>query len=180
MTVYQSFDEKTEIIGQNVLAFIQNIKVGDIRPILERHQLVDIDPTAWYPLSKWLDVLTDISNESDSTFNFVAIGMAIAQTAVLPPEVENMTFEEFMFGLDTFYQMQHRNGDAGTIKVEKPEKNHLIIKVRVPYPDDLEYGTAYGFAKRFLPRGTKFIVKYDENTPRREEGGEYTIIHITW
>jgi hypothetical protein len=38
----------------------------------------------------------------------------------------------------------------------------------------------YGLAKRYLPDGTVFQVKYDDEAPRREEGGKETLIHIIW
>ena len=180
MTNYQCFDPNAEVIGQNVQAFIQNLQAADIKPALERHGLTQIDPTAWYPIQKWLDVLSDLSGESGAMFNFVAIGAAIAQTAMLPPEVEKLTFEQIIFGINDFYQMQHRNGNAGEIKVSKVAEKHLVLDVYVPYPDDLEYGTAFGFARRFLPEGANFNIAYDEDKPRREQGGESTIIHITW
>jgi hypothetical protein len=110
----------------------------------------------------------------------VAIGSKIAETAFLPPEVERLSFEQIILGMNNFYQMQHRNGDAGEIKAEKVGENHFRLDVRVPYPDDLEYGTAFGFAKRFLPSSKDFTVFYDEEMKRREEGGEVTRIHIKW
>ena len=113
-------------------------------------------------------------------FNFVAIGAAISETAYLPPEVESMSFEQVIFAINDYYQMQHRNGDAGQISVEKVEDKHVVLYVRVPYPDDLEYGTAFGFARRFLPPNTHFIVQYDKDAVRHDQGGEETIIHVTW
>ncbi len=180
MSVYQSFEPTTEVIGQNVLAFIQNVQADDVRPTLERHGLTKIDPNTWYPQQKWLDVLSDLSDQSGAMFNFVAIGTAIAETALLPPEVENMTFEQIIFAINDFYQMQHRNGNAGEIRVDKPEEKHIVIYICVPYPDDLEYGTTFGFARRFLPAKTHFTVEYDENSPRCEQGGDATIIHVRW
>lgn len=180
MTSYQSFDPNTEVIGQNLLAFVQNMQSSEIMPVLEEHGLTNIDPNTWYPLQQWLDVLTALSDRSGAMFNFVAIGAAIAQTAFLPPEVERLTFEQVMFGINDYYQMQHRNGDAGSITVEKAGDKHLVLSVEVPYPDDLEYGTAYGFARRFLPPRSDFTVKYDGQTSKREDGGAATLIHITW
>ncbi len=180
LTSYQSFDPNTEIIGYNVLSFIQNVQAEEIKPILAQSGLDQIEPEAWYPQQKWLDVLTTLSGRSSAMFNFVAIGTAIAETAFLPPEVERMSFEQVIFAINDFYQMQHRNGDAGEIKVDKAAENHIILHVRVPYPDDLEYGTAYGFARRFLPPKTHFTVRYDEDCVRCEQGGEETVIHIAW
>jgi hypothetical protein len=52
----------------------------------------------------------------------------------------------------------------------------------VVYPDDMSYGILYGYARRFLPPGTKFKVYYDPDVLPRDQGGSenYTIIHISW
>lgn len=180
MTHYTSFDPNVEVIGQNVLSFVQNVEASAIRPILEKHNLSKVDPQKWYPMQQWLDVLSDVSEHSGAMFNMVAIGAAISQTAVMPPDVEQMRFEDFVHLINDVYQMQHRKGDPGYVKADQPGDRHIRFEVRVPYPDDLEYGTTFGFARRFLPPGTHFTVTYDPDVPRRDQGGEVTIIHVTW
>jgi hypothetical protein len=173
-------DPNAEIIGQNVLAFVQNLRAEEVQPFLKKHGLENVDPEKWYPLQDWLNVLNDIQREGEAMSDFVGIGMAIAETAPLPPETEGMNLEQFFGLLNPSYQMQHRSGDVGKIESEKVGDKHIKVTVDVPYPDDLEYGTAYGFAKRFLPKGTRFVVKYDEKQTRKDHGGENTIIHVTW
>lgn len=180
MARYVSFDQKVEVIGQNMLSFVQNINAQNVMPLLKKHGLAEIDPEQWYPLQRWLDVLSDLSAQAGGVFDMVAIGAAISQTALMPPEVEKMPFEQFLYLVDQVYQMQHRNGDAGKVEIEKVADRHMKVIVRVPYPDDLEYGTTYGFAHRFLPKDARITVEYDPDLPRREEGGERTVIHVTW
>jgi hypothetical protein len=48
----------------------------------------------------------------------------------------------------------------------------------VPYPDDLMYGMMYGFVRRLAPAGSGHIVAYDETITRKDQGGDYTVIHI--
>lgn len=177
---YISFDPNVEVVGHNLLSFIQNANADNIEPVLKKYGLAVIDPEKWYSLQQWLDVLGDLAGQSGGMFDLVAIGAAISQTAVMPPEVETMAFEQFLYLVNDVYQMQHRNGNAGEVKVEKVADKHMKIVVRVPYPDDLEYGTTYGFAHRFLPKGTTILVEYDSTLPRREGGGESTTIHVTW
>lgn len=180
MTKYISFEPKAEVIGHSVLAFISNTEAANIRPVLEQHNLVSIDPERWYELQEWLNVLSDLSARGGGMFNMVAIGAAISETTILPPEVEKMPFEQFLFLVDQVYQMQHRNGNVGSVQVEKVADKHMRLTLRVPYPDDLEFGTAYGFARRFLPPGTELMVQYNSTAPRREQGGDCTVIDITW
>ncbi len=179
---YEPFDPNTEVIGQVMVAFIESIQADVIRPHLEQYGLTDIDPNAWYKQKLWLDVLSDLAEDSpgNAMSAFVSVGMKIAETAPLTEGYENLPMAEKYIEWGPTYQQNHRGGDAGEIVGEKVSDTHVKMHVRFPYPDHLEYGAYYGLAKRFLPEGTDFVVKYDEDTPRREEGGEETIIHITW
>ena len=76
------------------------------------------------------------------------------------------------------YHSAHRNGDIGHVIGERVEDKYYRINLEDIYPDDMTYGIIYGFAKRLLPSGTQFSVKYDEGQPNRDRGGEKTIIHV--
>lgn len=65
MPRYQSFDPNTELNGRTVLAFITSIKHSDIKTILEKHQLDQVDPNQWYSLQLVLNVLSDISDNAN-------------------------------------------------------------------------------------------------------------------
>jgi hypothetical protein len=170
-------DPHAEIIGQNVLGFVQNIQADEIHPYLEKYGLTEIDPNTWYPLNTWLAVLSDISEAPGASSNFVSVGLGISQTAVLPPGRENMTFEELISIYDVIYQMQHRNGDVGELVGEMVGPHHARVYVNTPFPIDMDYGVIYGFARRLLPPGTLFTVAYDETC---EKTHEYGVIDITW
>lgn len=180
MRVYEC-DPSVEIIGQNMLAYIENLQASTIKPVLEQHGLSEINPQTWYSLQKLLNVLKTLADMPNASPNFVAIGMALARTAPLPPEIEHMPLEPFFLNvLASAYQMQHRGGDPGHLIVEKVAEKHLTINVDTPYPDDLEYGATYGFAKRLLPPGTPFTVMYDDKMLTRDNGGDKTLIHLRW
>ena len=76
------------------------------------------------------------------------------------------------------YHMQHRKGDIGNVVTEKIDEGHFKLTDTGIYPDNLQYGVCYGFVRRFRPPGQSFRVKFDEDIPRRDEGGEVTIIHV--
>ncbi|MCL4878088.1 MAG: hypothetical protein KJ064_15625 [Anaerolineae bacterium] len=170
-------DPQAEVIGQNVLALVQSLYARNLDPILEKHGLDRIDPQQWYPLQKLLDVLRDLAIRDSCPTNFVALGTALTETARVP-ELNELD-EVFMF-FDDAYQRQHRNGDVGERYVEKVGKNHLKITLDVPYPDDLEYGAAYGLARRFIQPGHHFTLEYDSHVKRRDEGGQKTVLHLRW
>ena len=101
---YESFDPNAEIIGQNVLGFVECVNSDHILPHLKKHGLSEIDPGSWYPLQKWLDVLNDMTTAGGAMFDFVSVGLQIAETAVYPPEVEQMPFADFVMLIPQVYQ----------------------------------------------------------------------------
>ncbi|MGB1288200.1 MAG: hypothetical protein ACPG7F_16805 [Aggregatilineales bacterium] len=180
MRIYTVAPE-VEVNGQSMLAFINNVQQHDIQPLLEAHNLTEVDADVWYPLQNWLDVLNDLNKRSNTTFNFVAVGLGIAKYTFLPPEVEKMPFADVMANINGIYQGNHRGGYSGEIQYEKVNDTHIIFTlIDCVYPDDLEYGVAYGFAKRLLPLGKPFEVTYDENVERLDRGGDLTVIHVKW
>jgi hypothetical protein len=177
---YVSFDPQAEVIGQNVLGFVECTNSDRILPHLEKHGLSEVDPERWYPLQNWLDVLNELDGDDGAMFDFVSIGLKIAETAIYPPEVEKMPFADFVMMIPQVYLMQHRNGDAGEERAERLSDQHLRLIMRTPYPDDLAYGVVWGMARRFLPEGTQFLIAYNDTEPRRDLGGEYTVLDISW
>lgn len=156
------YDPRAEIIGQNFQVFKKN------------NQTASINPVRWYPLRKWLHMLDGLVATSRDATNFVEIGIALANTFPLPHEAEKMTLEGFFRFFDEIYQMQHRNGDVGSITVQKMETDELQITVHSsPYPDDLIYGVVYGFTLRFLKKGQHFVLK-------QESKGRTLKLHLKW
>lgn len=180
-----SCDPGMELIGQAALSFINNVQSSEIHPYLVKYGLTNVQPDQWYPASKIMDLMNDMAHGTNLTSNLVAIGMEIATNMVMPPEMEHAPLVAILEAWDVLYHMQHRNlvnpgVDIGYVKLEKVTENHYTTIHRHLYPDDMTYGLAYGMAKRFLPKGTHFKVKYDSEAPNRDQGGSVTIIHIMW
>jgi len=180
---YKSFDPKAEVNGYSMLGFIQCLRKEDIRPYLEAHNLSQIDPAGWYPVQNWLDVMSDLAEErpGQAMFDFVAVGMKLIETTHWPPEFDTLPLLQVLAGANESYTKdQHRGGDVGEIVQEVISPKHVIQRARTPYPDDFWYGCFYGILRRYLPPGTHFTVYYDEDIPRREQGGEETVVHMKW
>jgi hypothetical protein len=172
---YEPFSEDSEVIGIAVLAFIRCVNAENIKPYLEKYNLTQIDPHTWYPTKLFCAVLSDMADAGGAMFDFVSIGMKLAE---LVPDMPGATFTEkiLQYGIEG---ATNRGSDTGYTKVEVVDHKHVKITQRQPSPDDLLYGVLYGYAKRYLA-GKRFTVKYDENVPRRDQGGDVTIIHVTW
>ena len=172
----------TETLGQNLMAFTDNLQGSETSPVMEKYGLIDIDPHAWYPASNLLDGLNELAEKTNVSTNLTAIGMKIGEIVPMPPALPNPTLEEVLLIWDDIYQAIHRNGDVGYIRCEKVADKHLKTTHSDMYPDDLSYGVLYGYGRRFLPRGSKFTVFYDPDVKARDYGGDgdVTIIHIKW
>lgn len=173
-------DPETEVIGGTMLSIINNLQAKQIQPYLDKHGIGEIDPEKWYPAQRWLDVMNDLMESPEVSNAFVAIGMQVAERVRMPPELENAPLPVVLDHWDDVYKMQHRGGNVGGIEIEKISDTHYKSYHRILYPDDMTYGVAYGWAKRFLPEGTQFIVKYDDEELTMAEGGDATVIHIIW
>ncbi|MBC8172013.1 MAG: hypothetical protein H7X77_10085 [Anaerolineae bacterium] len=180
MPHYQSFDPATEITGLSALSLLKNIMHKDIADIIHRHGLDQIDPNAWYPLQSLLDVLSDISEGENVTSTFVSIGMAAAQPGydAMSEQMKAMSLGEFLKLYADVYKSRMRHGETGWIKVEQQAKNHYVLTLYIPYPDDVFYGVFYAYTRLFRPAGQGFTVKYDDKTVSREKGGEVTVLHV--
>lgn len=170
-----------EVIGASMLSIIDNAQAEEIHPLLLKHDLTNIEPQAWYAANRWLEVMNEMSAGFNASSNFVAIGMMIAQNVVLPSNMENATLPQILTMWDKIYQMQHRGGDAGNKQVEKLSENQYRVTLRDLYPDDLSYGVAYGFCRRFLPEDKDFTIKYEDLSKRRDTGTHTeTVLIIEW
>ena len=106
--------------------------------------------------------------------------MKEAEQAMVPPQFSQMNLGDVLMGVTQVFDLNNRGSDYGSCKAEKVGDKHVKVTLRAATPDDIWYGVFYGFVRRFAPKGVHFTVKYDSDIPRRENGGEFTIIHITW
>lgn len=183
--VHYTCDPNLEVMGVVAIALLNHINSENTYPVIQRHGLTNLDPQAWYPVQRALSVFNDLSAQPGAMWDFVAIGMAAAELiyANQPDQVRQLPFAEYVARSAASFEYFHRNS-AGQgqrmYSVDSPAANHLRLTMKVPYPDDLYYGIYYAHARRMLPKGTAFTVKYDENTPRKDLGGKETILHIMW
>lgn len=170
-----------EVIGASMISLIDNLVADEIRPTLEKHGLTEIDRETWYPAQKWLAVMNELAVASNTMSSFVAVGMGIARNAVLPPQLQDAPLGKIIEMWDVIYQKQHRGSNIGSKVIEKVSDNHYRITLKDLYPDDLSYGVAYGWCRRFLPPETPFTVQYEDMSKRRdEETSDSTVLIVQW
>ncbi len=172
----------SETLGTILSSFSDNLQGSDTYPVMEKHNMVNLDPMGWYPVQRLLDALNELAERSNLSSSLVAIGMKIGETVPIPPEIPDPTVEQVLMIWDELYQGLHRGADLGCVQIEKIADNHFKTIHTNPYPDDMSYGILYTFGRRFLPPGTQFTVYYDNDFPGRDYGGTTgeTTIHIQW
>jgi len=180
----RSFDlTNVEVTGQNLISYLNHMRVEDTRPLLKKHHIEEnVQPDKWYPAENFMAFIWDVARSPNAMYNLVSMGMEATKNVLLPPEVEHMSFEGFALQvMPMTYQAQYRGGaDLGFVQAEKVDEKHIKFTIVTPLPDDGWYGSIYGIARRFLPKETTFRVEYDKDVLRGDHGGEETIIHVTW
>ena len=176
-----SIDETNlELTGTAVRSLFVNAFHPQIKPILDKHGVSEIDPDGWYSMALLKEIFKDISERGDSIFNFVAIGIAAAEISPLPPDVLRLSPLEFYAAYNEVFQTRHRGGNPGGLIAEPANDNTVRITLVTPYPDEVMYGLMYGFAKRLLPTGTHITVRYVDDSLRRDLGSEETVLLLRW
>lgn len=172
----------TEVIGQAMLSYIDNIHADLIMPLLEKYKLKDIKPDHWYPLQPWLDLIwDDLAPRPDFETTMIAVGLKVVEYALTPPEMKNVTLGQMLEGWNHHFHANHRNGEVGQIVTEKINDQTYKTIHRHIYPDGLNYGLAYGFARQMLPETAAFKVEYEDYNYRLDRGGaDKTVIIISW
>jgi hypothetical protein len=173
-------DPGMEISGNLAISLLVNLQAEDFEPFLRKYGFADVQPDQWYSYQDFLNIFRDVSEQPGAMFDFVAVGMAAVDRYDLPPHVARMGLEEFFLTvMPTMINRQYRNGSPSQLSVEKVGEKHLLIKTTSAYPDDTAYGFMYGLARRFA-NGTPFTLEYDRGHTRRDQGGETTLLHLTW
>ncbi|MEO1287468.1 MAG: hypothetical protein AAFV93_06840 [Chloroflexota bacterium] len=176
--------EGVEVAGTTTLSFVDNISGDSISEFRSKHGLSNIDTNQWYPLQQVFDLFNDIAQEL-STQAFVAMGMKIAEQSEFPPEMlgNELSLVQILEGWQAHYEANHRGGDLPPVETIKVADTHyqLVFAHNHAYPYDLVYGLAYGFCKLLLPKGSQFMVAYDEQlSPMQKSETDNVIVNITW
>ncbi|NDJ54887.1 MAG: hypothetical protein GYB68_17590 [Chloroflexi bacterium] len=176
---YTIVDQDAVVAGKAMLGLIKCLNHENIQPVLAAHNLETIDPTEWYPMQTWMSVLRDIDEQSSGMLDLVSVGMAMMDQINWPPEFYQKDFMHILLHMNDAYQMNHR-GDVGGYLSEVVDDHYVIVDVNVPYPDNLVYGAYYAKCRRFLPEGSSFDLRFDEDQPIRSQGGVVTLLHVRW
>lgn len=168
-----------EVLGQAVIGYRDAIESENFIGFFEKHGLHHIEAEKWYPGQNILDVFNEIETNSGQMMNLVSIGMSIGANTLLPPLPAEATFADIIKSVSQGYELVNRGTDIGYITVVQVDDQHFSARVRTPWHDDLWYGILYGYIKRVTDDQIPFILEYDEDAPRMDDGGHETVMVIS-
>lgn len=172
----------TEVSGYVMNATVNNLQSHQFLPLLEKYGIDEIDPEQWYPLEVLLSIFNDMGRRGGEWSNFVALGMGIARSSVMPPSLDGPDLSKMLELWDEHYQINHRNGEITHAYPSKIADQHYQIRLDRDhtYPFDLVYGLVWGTAQIMLPDEVDFEVWYDEAYYPINPDGDRVIIHVKW
>lgn len=155
---------QAEVLGATMSAFLDNVESDVIRPILEKHNIPDLDPEGWYSHQLWMDILKDIQDTLgvQASTSFVAFGREVVRKAAMPDSLQ--TIPDVLNALHAIHHANLRNvPEEEGYFVEKIEDNLYHVYHNTPNPDDAIYGFIWGLAARFKKRYENFTVTRIDN-----------------
>jgi hypothetical protein len=150
MSHAQSFDPNAKVLGAVILAVSQAINSDELIPILEKHQLTDIEPEKWYLAKTWFDTLNEVAANKNGAMNLVDAALRVS--AMIPQAANDGTIKGAFITANETYMMNHL-GYIGEIHVDSSNEREITISAHSPYPDDYLYGAFYGHARRHAHTG---------------------------
>jgi hypothetical protein len=179
MRKFVTSTSQSEVLGQLFLIFFTNLVEAEVKPLLKKHNLEQIDPEKWYPQQVMFDIFREIyDNTSNFTDNLVAVGMKAVEAAAAPPGISSV--ESALGVLQVIHDLNVRNGVEGEgFPVKMLGKGHAHVTNNTPYPDDAFYGYLWGLVRRFVIPGRSFSVR-----PLASSNGnnsdESTVFEVRW
>ena len=182
MAQFVPFQEGVEVNGQTVLTIVNALEAGRSTrmKILQKHGIIDPHPNEWYSQKAWLDAFREIS-EGLGVHTLFAIGEAIPQNAIFPPEID--TLEKALSSIDIAYHLNHRGGEIGhyTLTSFNNEKRTAVMVCNNPYPSEFDRGIITAMVSKFVPSSSFiFDVQRDLAKETRLNGADECTYIITW
>ena len=166
--------DDAKVIGQVMLAFLDNLQAEEIRPVLEEIGVDAIDPETWYPQQMFADIYSKLETMPNGTQNIVAIGVQTLDELEFPDEVDNIAAA--LQALPQMYSAIHQNiPDTEGWVIDQIDDQHIQVTFQSPYSDYAAYGYLFSIARRFRPEGYIFSV-----IPDIKRDGTPATFNIKW
>lgn len=179
LVYHAPFHPDQEYIGYMLLDMHRVIGSDFMLPIFKKHGLLNIDPNRWYSVLPYFAAINELMVLGGARTDLLYMGIKQVEDMVAYDDIVLRPINERLLLLNDVYYMHTRGTNVGEIYGEVISNRHVKLHLLVPQPDDVWYGICYGYMKRFA-KEVNFTVKYDDSVVRRDEGGEVTVIDVTW
>jgi hypothetical protein len=182
MAQFIPFQQDVEVSGEAVLAVVNALEAGKATrlKILSKYGIDNPQPHEWYSQQAWLDAFKEIS-ETFGIHTLFAIGEAIPENAIFPPELDSL--QKSLGSIDLAYHLNHRGGEIGhyTLMHFDPEKRNAVMVCNNPYPSEFDRGIITTITKKFAPaHSVIYDVQLDSSKETRLKGADSCTYVITW
>ncbi len=182
MAQFIPFAPHVEVNGQTILSFVNAIPTYKeaMLGILDKNNLTNIKNELWYSQKAWLNAFREINDKFGANTLF-AIGKAIPESAIFPPEIKNL--KSALDVINVAYHMNHQGGEIGYYKLLSYDANACLafMECRNPYPSEFDRGIITTMARKFKPREAHIIsVELDTKKPSRLNGAESCTYFVKW
>ncbi|MEW6141483.1 MAG: hypothetical protein AB1733_24945 [Thermodesulfobacteriota bacterium] len=184
MQQFKAFDERVEVSGGHLAAFVRAFPPGTEKigaDILNSVGLGNPNPQGWYRLQTLLDVMKQLQDRFTGTI-LTRMGYNVAQLVQLPPHWKSV--EDALSELDKGYHMNHRGGEIGSYHYEylvtETGLHRAKMVVKTHWPCEYELGLLQGMGDRYKQPETEIFVRKDFTAPCRKNGADSCTFFVTW
>lgn len=182
MPEFQTIDPAVEVWGisiQGALGGMQQLGLDPeaVAPILRRHGMEHVDPSAWYPQQAYLDCLRDLGEQWGQGI-LRELGRLVPATSKFPPEIHSM--DRALRTLDIAYHMNHRGGEIGNYLYEPFGPREGLLHCDNPYGCEVDMGIIEGLGTRFIPDGGHLRLEHLLAGRCRKGGGPLCLYRLVW
>lgn len=147
----KTFDATAEFVGAAVFPSIfarPTFVRKNLLNIFAEEGIIDPQVMGWYSTQKLANFYQKVLKQYGPNTLF-DLGKAVPETAVLPDGLD--TLEKLLAALPMTYDMNHRNGYVGFLKIvsHDVEEKKIIVQSYTPYASDFTRGFLTAFIRMF-------------------------------
>ena len=180
MQAFQASSPRDRVSGASVQAFISALGFYGPRglQILSEKGIEDPQADAWYPFQSYLDAQR-VVYERVGPNTVARVGRKLVQEADFPPQLR--TIHDALSTLDDDYHTRHTGDDVGGFRYERTGDRTCTVRVRNPYPCELDRNVVEELCRHFKPDGVPAVfVRHADGVSCRKDGADECVLNVWW
>lgn len=180
MQAFKASSPRDRVLGASVRAFVSALGFYGPRglQILAENGIPDPQPSEWYPLQSYLDAQREVY-EKVGPNTLARIGRKLVQEATFPPQLESI--HDALGTLNDDYHTRHDGSDVGSFRYERTGDRSCTVRVRNPYPCELDRNVVEELCRRFKPDAVAGVfVRHVDEASCRKHGADACVLNVWW